>query len=184
VLYSAKEEKLTNVIEGRIWKFGDNINSDLIFPNSGFRVPEAEQHRLTFSVNRPGWVDEVKPGDLIVAGKDFGMGSAGRPTGKVLRQCGVAGVVAESLNGLCMRNLVGAAIPAMQCPGIYDLFEEGDTGRFDLASGLVTNVTSSRSIKGNAMPKLLLDIVTSGGALAMLIREGYVEARGFIAAVQ
>ena len=54
------------VVEGRVWKFGDNINTDLIYPNTAFRAPEKEQHRLTFSSNRPGWVDLVKEGDLLV----------------------------------------------------------------------------------------------------------------------
>ena len=174
---------MSQVLEGRVWKFGDNINSDLIYPNTAFRSPEAEQYKLTFSANRPGWVAEVKPGDLIVGGRDFGMGS-GRPSGKVLRACGIAGVVAETLNGLCLRNCVVEALPAMQCLGVTDLFEEGDIGRFDFASGLVTNVTRNRSIQGTGMPQLLLDIVAAGGVLPMLVREGYVEAAGFVASAR
>ena len=172
---------MANVIEGRVWKFGDNINTDLIFPNTAFRTPEAEQYKLTFSANRPGWVDAVRPGDLIVGGTDFGMGS-GRPSGKVLRECGIAGVVAESVNGLCLRNCVVAGLPAMQCRGVTDLFEEGDIARLDFASGLVTNVTRNRSLQGTSVPQLLLDIVASGGVLPMLVREGYVEATAFVAA--
>ena len=69
--------------EGRVWKFGDDVNTDLIFPNRAFREPLAAQHRFVFSANRPGWIDAVQPGDLIVAGQNFGMGS-GRPVGRLV----------------------------------------------------------------------------------------------------
>ena len=61
---------MPHVVEGRVWKFGDNINTDLIFPNTAFRLPESEQYKLTFSSNRPGWVDQVRPGDLLVGGEN------------------------------------------------------------------------------------------------------------------
>jgi len=174
---------MPHVVEGRVWKFGDNINTDLIYPNTAFRAPEAEQYKLTFSANRPGWVDQVRPGDLLVGGLNFGMGS-GRPSGKVLRECGIAGVVAETLNGLCLRNCVVSALPATQCKGVSGLFEEGDIGRFDFSSGLVTNVTRKRSLQGEAVAPLLLDIVAAGGVLPMLVREGYVEATAYVASAR
>ena len=169
------------VVEGRVWKFGDNINTDLIYPNTAFRAPEKEQHRLTFSSNRPGWVDQVREGDLIVGGLNFGMGS-GRPSGKMLYECGIRGVMAETLNGLCLRNCVVAGLAASQCKGVTDLFEEGDVGRFDYVTGLVTNVTRGRSLKGEPVAPLLLETVRAGGVLPMLVREGYVEAAAFVAA--
>lgn len=171
---------MPHVVEGRVWKFGDNINTDLIYPNTAFRVPEKEQYRLTFSSNRPGWVDLVKPGDLIVGGQNFGMGS-GRPSGKVLWECGIRGVVAETLNGLCLRNCVVAGLPATQCQGITDLFVEGDIGSFDFESGLITNITRGKSLQGQPMAPLLLDTIRAGGVLPMLVREGYVEATAFVA---
>ena len=169
------------VVEGRVWKFGDNINTDLIYPNSAFRTPEAEQYKLTFSSNRPGWVNQVSPGDLLIGGANFGMGS-GRPSGKVLGECGIAGVVAETLNGLCLRNCVVAGLPATQCKGVTGLFEEGDIARFDFTSGLVTNVTRNCSLQGDPVAPLLLATVADGGVLPMLVREGYVEATAYVAA--
>ena len=169
------------IVEGRVWKFGDTINTDLIYPNTAFRTPEREQHRLTFSSNRPGWVDLVQEGDLIVGGRNFGMGS-GRPSGKQLRECGIRAVVAETLNGLCLRNCVVAGLPATQCLGVGDLFEEGDIGRFNYTTGLITNVTRGRSLQGEALAPLLLETIEAGGVLPMLVREGYVEAVAFVAA--
>ncbi|MBM3571505.1 MAG: hypothetical protein FJX52_03955, partial [Alphaproteobacteria bacterium] len=79
--------------QGRVWKFGDDINTDLIMPASVFRLPRSEHHKLAFEAIRPGWVKAVRPGDLIIGGRNFGTGSS-RPVGAVLRACGVAGIVA------------------------------------------------------------------------------------------
>ena len=70
------------ILTGRVWKFGDQINTDLIMPNSSFRLPEKERSRMAFSAIRPGWADMVRPGDLIIGGQNFGLGS-GRPVGAV-----------------------------------------------------------------------------------------------------
>ena len=62
--------------KARVWKFGDNINTDLILPIQAFYLNAQEQTRHVFSANRPGWVDEVQPGDILIGGKNFGMGSS------------------------------------------------------------------------------------------------------------
>ena len=160
--------------EGRVWLFGDDINTDLLFPNTAFRTPLAEQHRLVFSANRPGWVDQVQRGDLVVAGENFGMGS-GRPIGRVLLECGVGGVIAESVNGLCLRNCVTFGFPALGARGVRALFEEGDRARVDYSSGLIENLDRGRSMQVRPMPQLFVDLVAGGGAVPMLIKEGWIE---------
>ncbi len=104
------------VREGRVWKFGDNINTDLIFPNRAFRMPIAEQYQLVFSANRPGWVDQVQKGDLIVGGEDFGMGS-GRPVGRLLGECGIAGVVRNRSTAFACVTASPSAFPRCPTPG-------------------------------------------------------------------
>lgn len=162
------------VREGRVWTFGDHINTDLIMPNRAFRLPEPEQARLVFSANRPGWVDEVRPGDLIIAGENFGMGS-GRQIGRLLKACGVEGVVAESVNGLGLRNCVNWSLPALGCRGVRACFEEGHVARVDYATGVVTNLTTGATLTGTPLPALLIDIVLAGGVIPMLIREDLIE---------
>ena len=68
----------------RVWKFPDNINTDLILPNRAFYLTPEEQVKFVFSANRPGWVDLVQPGDILIGGKNFGMGSS-RPAARSLR---------------------------------------------------------------------------------------------------
>ena len=105
------------MIAGRVWTFGDNINTDLMLPGSLLFATEDEQKRAVFSANRPGWVDEVRPGDIIVGGLNYGMGSS-RPAARSLRNLGIAALVAESINGLFFRNAVNFGLVAFECPGV------------------------------------------------------------------
>ena len=162
------------VREGRVWKFGDDINTDLIFPNRAFRMPLEEQYRLVFSANRPGWVDQVQRGDLIVAGENFGMGS-GRPVGRLLGECGIAGVVADSVNGLAMRNCIAFGFPPLTAPGVSKMFEEGQRARIDFAAGEITNLDTGKSMRVKGLPQLFVDLIAAGGSIQMLINEGWIE---------
>ncbi|HYC44706.1 MAG TPA: 3-isopropylmalate dehydratase [Burkholderiales bacterium] len=158
---------------GKVWKFGDNINTDLILPNAAFYLTPEEQLRYIFRANRPGWVDEMKPGDIIIGGKNFGMGSS-RPAARNLKNVGVACLVAESINGLFYRNSVNFAFPAMECPGAEALFEEGDTGEVDFDEGTVKNVRTGQSLPTRKIPPELVKIVNAGGIFSLLEKEGAI----------
>jgi len=159
---------------GRVWLFGNNINTDLIFPGFAFRAPLAEQHKHVFSANRPEWIEQVREGDIIVAGTDFGMGS-GRPIGSLLHACGIRGILAESVNGLGFRNCVNYGMPIMACRGISALFAEGDIARISFATGNIENMTTGGAMKGPALPNLLADITAAGGILQMLVAKNLVD---------
>lgn len=157
----------------RVWKFGDNINTDLILPNAAFYLTPQEQLSYIFRANRPGWVDQVEPGDILIGGRNFGMGSS-RPAARNLKNLGLACLVADSINGLFYRNCVNFAFPAMECGGVETIFDEGDTAEVDFESGLVTNVGSGRSLPARTIPPELLRIVEAGGIFALLEREGAI----------
>jgi 3-isopropylmalate/(R)-2-methylmalate dehydratase small subunit len=166
-------DKAQLVFTGRVWKFGDLINTDMIMPSAAHRLPKEQQHTLCFESIRPGWSKQVQPGDLLVAGENFGVGSS-RPSGEVLRACGIVGVVADSVNGLALRNCVNSSLPAMSCPGVSRLFEDGDTARIDFISGKVENLTRGQSIHAEPLASLLVDIVAAGGVIPMLVDEGFI----------
>ena len=173
-------EKSRLVFTGRVWKFGDLVNTDMIMPSTAFRLPKAEQHTLCFETVRPGWAKAVKPGDILVAGENFGMGSS-RPIGEVLRACGIVAVLAESVNGLALRNCINSSLPALNCAGVAALFEDGDTARVDFLAGRVENITRNKALKTAPLAPLLADIVAAGGVIPMLVKEGDVEPAPFIA---
>lgn len=162
------------VIQGRVWKFGDEINTDLIFPHSAFRATPEEQCRLCMSDNRPGWSGQVKKGDIIIAGKNFGTGSS-RPGGAVLKRLGLGGMAAESFNGLFFRNCISYGFPVLTVPGITEAFEEGDTAEIDYLKGTVTNLRTGACLKGNALSKELIEILLAGGIEGVLKKKGYIE---------
>jgi len=162
--------------KARVWKFGDNINTDLILPIQAFYLPAAEQPRYVFSANRPGWVDQVKPGDILIGGKNFGMGSS-RPAARSLKLLGLACVVAPSINGLFFRNAVNFAFPAMECPGVHEAFEEGDMAEVDFEAAVVRNVTRGATLEGRKMPSKLMALVKAGGIYPLLEKEGLIEPK-------
>ena len=168
----AKKLELTHT--GRVWKFGDQINTDLILPNTAFRMAEKERNRMAFHAIRPDWVDLVKEGDILIGGQNFGLGSS-RPVGSVLRGCGIVGLAAESINGLCLRNCVGVSLPGIDCPGISAAFDEGDIAHIDFVTGKVENRTRKTTLQGKPLAKLLVEICLAGGVIPMLIQEGYIE---------
>jgi 3-isopropylmalate/(R)-2-methylmalate dehydratase small subunit len=167
---------MANTFSGKVWKFGDDINTDLVIPNFAVLLPREEQTQHCFSANRPGWVDEVQPGDVLVAGRNFGVGSA-RNIGDVFHLLGISGIVAESFNGLGLRNCVNSGMPSLPCPGVLDAFDEGDVAEVDWTTGEVRNVTKGTTVQGNPVPKALQDIVVAGGLENVLRNEGYLAPR-------
>ena len=162
--------------EARVWKFGDNINTDLILPNAAFYLTPQEQLRYIFRANRPGWIDLVAPGDILVGGKNFGMGSS-RPAARNLKNLGISCLVAESINGLFYRNCVNFAFPAMECSGVEDIFDEGDTAEVDFDAGTVRNVATGASLPARRIPRELLAIVEAGGIFDLLEKEGAIAGK-------
>jgi 3-isopropylmalate/(R)-2-methylmalate dehydratase small subunit len=159
--------------QSRVWKFGDNINTDLILPIQAFYLAPAEQAQWVFRNNRPGWSEQVKVGDILIGGRNFGMGSS-RPAARSLKNLGLSCLVAQSINGLFFRNCVNFAFPAMECVGVFDAFEEGDVAEIDFEAATVRNVTRNQSLAAVALPPKLLDLLKAGGIYALLEKEGAI----------
>ncbi len=160
---------------GRVWVFGDDISTDLMQPGftpHGLSIEERAKYCMR--ANRPGWSEQVRQGDILVGGRNFGCGS-NRPAALNLKVLGLGCMVAESVFSVHFRNCVNFAFPAMSCDGVSKLFAEGDVADVDFGMGVVLNVTSGKSLHGRALPKFLMDIMAAGGSLAMLRRDGYIK---------
>jgi 3-isopropylmalate/(R)-2-methylmalate dehydratase small subunit len=162
-------------ITGRVWVFGDNLNTDAMYPAFAMKMDPPEAARHVFYDVRPGWTDQVAVGDIVVAGRNFGVGSS-RPVAALFAELGVAGLVAEEFNSLFFRNAVNAGLPAMTVPDATVLFSDGDTGTFDLAEGSWRNETTGVAGAVPPLPDLILDIIASGGVLPRLAAQGYLPA--------
>jgi 3-isopropylmalate/(R)-2-methylmalate dehydratase small subunit len=168
---------MANTFSGRVWKFGHDVNTDLVIPNFAVLMSVEEQLPHCFSANRPGWVEEVQTGDVLIVGRNFGVGSA-RNIGAVFRGLGIAGIVAESFNGLGLRNCINVGMPSLPCAGVLDSFEEGDVAEVDWTIGNVRNVTRGAMLQGAPIPPQLQRLVAAGGVEHVLRAEGYLAARG------
>ena len=164
------------MISGKVWKFGDNINTDLMLPGPLLFATEEEQKRAVFSANRPGWVDEVQPGDIIIGGLNCGMGSS-RPASRSLRNLGIAALIAESINGLFFRNAVNFGLLALECPGVHATFQEGQTAEVSLEEFTVRNRDTGALLKAQRVPAVLLDMMLQGGLYPHLEQQGFIEPR-------
>jgi 3-isopropylmalate/(R)-2-methylmalate dehydratase small subunit len=160
--------------QARVWKFPANINTDLILPGGSIYLSQAEQVELIFKANRPGWVDEVASGDIILGGRNFGMGSS-RPASRSLKNLGLSCLLAESINGLFFRNCINYAFPAMECAGVTELFAEGDVCEVDFTSGSVRNKTTGKTLTAKVLPPKLLDLLAAGGIYPLLEMKGIIE---------
>ncbi len=159
--------------KGRVWIVGDNINTDLILPNKAFYLTHAEQAQYVFHANRPGWAQQVQQGDILIGGHNFGMGSS-RAAARSLKNLGLACLVAESLNGLFLRNCVNFAFPALECAGISAAFSEGEIAEVDFGTATVRNHARGTVLQGKSLPPSLMALVRAGGVYALLEQEGLI----------
>ena len=165
------------IFEGKIWKFGDNISTDLIMPGTEVLakpdLPEDEAARnYCMRANRPGWAARVQRGDILVAGHNFGCGSS-RPAARLIKALGISIILADSMSRLFFRNAVNIGLPVLICDGVSELFEEGETARIDLESGEVNNLTKGTRLQGEALPagSPPAEILGAGGLKPFMQRE-------------
>jgi 3-isopropylmalate/(R)-2-methylmalate dehydratase small subunit len=156
--------------EGRVWKFGDNITTDYLMP--GFTRGTTPEERASFCMreNRPEFASNVRPGDVIVAGKNFGCGSS-RPAAGNLITLGVSCVLAESFGRIFFRNSIGLGFPVLICKGVHSAFNDGDLIQVNVESGEIKNVSTGKILKAEPLPEIAVRILSEGGVIPLLKRE-------------
>lgn len=164
---------MDTVITGRTWVVGDSVTTDAMYPGFAMKLPVPEAARHVFYELRPGWTDQVQPGDIVVAGRNFGLGSS-RPVAVLFRELGICALVADEFNSLFLRNAINYGLPALAAPGVSGIFADGDTARLDFAEGWIENTATGQRLPGGALPPMVLDILAAGGILPKLAREGYL----------
>lgn len=166
----------TVAICGRAWKFGDNVDTDVMAPWNTLSLPWEERRKAILQI-RPEFVEQVQPGEVIVAGRNWGCGSSREHAPENLKLLGVGGVVAESFGRIYFRNCVAIAFPNLACPGIHAACEDGDDIEIDIRSGVVRNLTRGQTLQGTPYTADMLEIVEAGGLLEVL-RRRFAEDQG------
>lgn len=157
---------------GRAWIFKDNISTDEITPGRYIslrsNVPELAKHTLEDA--RKEFVGEVRPGDFVVAGKNFGMGSSREHAPLVIKTCGVRAVLAQSFARIFYRNAINIGLPAIICDTTK--IAEGDLLDLDLPRAVVTNLTKKFEISFPRMSKTMEAILQEGGLIPYVEKFG------------
>lgn len=163
---------------GRAWVFGENVDTDVLAPGRymKFGIEEIAKHCLE-SVD-PAFAGAVKPGDVVVGGRNFGAGSSREQAAEALLQLGVAYVLAPSYGGIFYRNALNLGLPVLVCAAV-DRIRSGDRVEVDAAAGRVRNLSTGETVECEPIPPHLLSMVNDGGLLAHLerrMREGTLTA--------
>ncbi|MFL5799699.1 MAG: 3-isopropylmalate dehydratase small subunit [Actinomycetota bacterium] len=157
--------------EGRAFVYGDNVDTDVIIPARHLTTTDPKElARNCMQDLDPEFASTVRPGDLIVGGRNFGSGSSREHAPIAIEANGVACVVAESFARIFFRNAVNVGLPIVECPDVTEDAESGDRFRVDLDSGVVENVTRGRKFQGTPLPPFMRDILDAGGLMPWVAR--------------
>ena len=159
------------ISEGRIWKFGDDINTDLIIPGRYLDDSQASQlasHAME-GVNAE-FAGQVREGDIILAGTNFGCGSSREQAVIALKACGIRAIVATSFARIFYRNAINLGMRIYESPDAWEVFNDGDEATLDAAEVRLISVDGSRKASLSEIPHHLRDIVRDGGLVPHLKR--------------
>ena len=160
------------MLKGKVFKFGDNISTDLIVPGrlAGLRsnLPELAKHVLEDA--DPTFASRVKPGDFVVGGSNFGLGSSREHAPLVIKMAGVSAVLAKSVARIFFRNAINQGLPILICD--TSQINDGDELEVDLAGGTVRDITNGKTLTFGKIPPVMLNILNEGGLLPYIKKYG------------
>lgn len=155
-------------ITGKVWKFAqDDINTGLIRKQQYNHLPPQEQGKHCMETLDPTFAGKVQPGDIIVAGNNFGCGSS-TPAHYSIMALGIPALIAESFAKLFFSNCIGSGLWPVPCAGILNLVATGDLLEIDTATFELRNLTHGKSIAGQPLPPLYRELIEAGGEKAYL----------------
>ena len=159
---------------GKVWKFGDDINTDVIiwgkYKYKILDLKELSSHAM--EAIDPDFAKKISPGDIIVAGKNFGCGSSREHAPLVLKYAGVGAVVAESFARIFYRNAFNIGLPIVECTELRGKINQGDQIEVDLEEGQILKLGTGEVFRIKAMPPFLLEMLKEGGLVEHFKRHG------------
>ena len=166
---------MEKTIQGRVWCFGDDINTDLIIPARYLNTFNPEELAKYCMVDLdPEFPQKVRQGDIIVTGKNFGCGSSREHAPIAIKAVGVACVVAKSFARIFFRNAINIGLPIVECPDMDDAIHEGDEIEIDFQKGRVTDLNSGKYFKSTKFLSFMEELINSGGLM------NWIKTRGII----
>ena len=152
--------------EGRVFKFGSNVDTDVIIPARYLNVPDpAELAKHCMEDIDKEFVNKVSEGDIIVADKNFGCGSSREHAPIAIKAAGVSCAIAETFARIFYRNAINIGLPIIECPEAAKNIEEGNEIEVDFDSGKIYNKTKDEEYQGQAFPEFMQKIISNGGLI-------------------
>ena len=150
-------------IKGKAWNYGDDVNTDFILPGIYLELTDPdEMGRHAMEGIDPLFAGKVRPGDVVVGGRNFGLGSSRENAPIALKHSGVGAVVAEGFARIFYRNAANLGLPALECPNVSKEIKTGDTVEVDLTKGVIT-VNGGKQLLFKPVPEFMMEIIEVGG---------------------
>jgi len=162
------------VLRGRAWRFGANVDTDQIIP-AKYAIHSLDErklgeHAMEGVPGNEGWSQRVGPGDIIVAGSNFGCGSSREIAPIAIRGAGISCVVADSFARIFFRNAINLGYPILQSPRAAEAISEGDELEVDLTEGVIRDFTTGDEYRAEAFPEFMAELMRMGGLVPWVRR--------------
>ncbi len=159
-------------IRGNVWKFGENIDTDAIIPARYLNTSDPKElARHCMEDADKDFPDKVRPGDILVAGKNFGCGSSREHAPIALKAAGVGCVIAPSFARIFYRNAFNMGLPIFECAEAPEEIEEGHEVEVDADSGTIIDLTTGREMKAQPIPPFMQELIADGGLIAHILKK-------------
>ncbi len=154
------------IVSGKVFKYGDNVDTDVIIPARYLNVSDpVELASHCMEDIDLDFVKNVKPGDIMVAGKNFGCGSSREHAPIAIKQSGISVVIARTYARIFYRNAINTGLAIIECDEAVDGINAGDDVEVDFDTGVITNKTKNETYKGQPFPAFIQGIISAGGLL-------------------
>lgn len=166
-------------LQGKVWKYGDNIDTDVIIPARYLVTTDPQQlaQHCMEDIDQQ-FASQVQPGDIIVGGRNFGCGSSREHAPISIKGAGVSCIIAESFARIFFRNAINIGLPILESPEAARDAERGDRLTVDLVAGTITNERTGQTYQASPYPSFVLGIIEAGGLVAYSRNELGIEITG------
>ncbi len=154
-------------VSGTTYKYGDNVDTDVIIPARYLNTPDAKElAKHCMEDIDPAFAAAVKPGQIMIAGKNFGCGSSREHAPLAIKTCGIACVIAATFARIFYRNALNIGLPILECPEAAKAIKAGDEVSIDFDTGVITDETTGKSFQGEPFPPFMQELIAAGGLAA------------------
>ncbi|MDX8416661.1 MAG: 3-isopropylmalate dehydratase small subunit [Absicoccus sp.] len=162
-----------NQAHGTVLKYGDNVDTDVIIPArylNSFDAKELASHAMV-DID-PTFTKRVKPGDILVARKNFGCGSSREHAPLALKTAGISCIIADSFARIFYRNAINIGLSILECPQAAKAIQEGDEVQVDFDSGIITDITTNQTFQAVPFPPFMQELIAQGGLVNYVNQKG------------